>query len=612
MKLAFSRSTQRCWVCALFAALALVATAQSRPWSQWGQIWASAFSQWSVQSLTAVSAPGVYTLQIQTESPLAIAGGPAIQPLAANAPLVVGSGTDLEVATPSQVHCSWPPGACSVTIALTKPHQAPFSLRSGTAGLQEAINFSLANGGGTVVVDPSWKGTTAQLSAAAGASDVLIEDTRPGVRAWYDWSGAFYQLQASFAAPPAPSSLNLQSVDGLLNAGQFSGIGAAQLDNCAASLAGANGICWVPDSVAAGAAAKPQNGVDIWDARGTQPLIGNAAPYKPIFLSDTFAEAGTTNRVFGAAFQAHAQAGGTSENNATAETVALFAGAERTGGARPIWSLNEVAQYADHASYAIGNEIDLNNNGTDATDGQANQEDGLYLTSGGTARPLSAIRVDSSSANNTWQDAAVLLKYHAIGLYLGAGDAGSNAVYIVPPDNTSASEIVGRNAANTANQWQIANNGNLSAPLFNCTGCLYQVNGTTIVDAGRNATFSSLSLGGDAAMSAAPRMLFSAFVPELTSPVTAATWIPDKAITVTRIEAQAQIAPKTCSTNAVIELAGGSSSYTLTVGAAASDSGPISQNVAAGATLSLNVSTPAAGCTTTPASVNLLVQYRSQ
>jgi len=50
----------------------------------------------------------------------------------------------------------------------------------------------------------------------------------------------------------------------------------------------------------------------------------------------------------------------------------------------------------------------------------------------------------------------------------------------------------------------------------------------------------------------------------------------------------------------------------VTISAAANDSGSISQNYAAGATLTLSVQTAAAGCGTSPADANVTIQYRMQ
>jgi hypothetical protein len=112
---------------------------------------------------------------------------------------------------------------------------------------------------------------------------------------------------------------------------------------------------------------------------------------------------------------------------------------------------------------------------------------------------------------------------------------------------------------------------------------------------------------------ASPRAEQNIFLPgALTSTWTGSTWTLDKAITVTRLQAQAKTAPAGCTTNAVVRLTDGTSPLNVTISAAANDSGPASQNYAAGASLQLLVQTAAAGCTTSPADVNVIVQYRMQ
>ena len=98
----------------------------------------------------------------------------------------------------------------------------------------------------------------------------------------------------------------------------------------------------------------------------------------------------------------------------------------------------------------------------------------------------------------------------------------------------------------------------------------------------------------------------------LTSTWTGSTWTLDKAITVTRVEAQAKTAPAGCTTNAVVRLTDGTTPVNVTLSAAANSSGAITQNYAGGAALTIAVSTAAAGCTTSPADVNVTVQYKMQ
>jgi hypothetical protein len=114
-------------------------------------------------------------------------------------------------------------------------------------------------------------------------------------------------------------------------------------------------------------------------------------------------------------------------------------------------------------------------------------------------------------------------------------------------------------------------------------------------------------------LSASPRAEQNIFLPgALTSTWTASNWTTDKAVTVTRVQAQAKTAPTGCTTNAVVRLTDGTTPVNVTISSAANDSGSISQNYAAGAALQLLVQTAATGCTTSPADANVVVQYRMQ
>jgi hypothetical protein len=110
-----------------------------------------------------------------------------------------------------------------------------------------------------------------------------------------------------------------------------------------------------------------------------------------------------------------------------------------------------------------------------------------------------------------------------------------------------------------------------------------------------------------------PRAEQNIFLPgTLTSTWTAATWTVDKAVTITRIQVQAKTAPAGCTTSAVVRFTDGTTPVNVTISSAANDSGSISQNYAAGASLQVLVQTAAAGCATSPADANVTVQYRMQ
>ena len=110
-----------------------------------------------------------------------------------------------------------------------------------------------------------------------------------------------------------------------------------------------------------------------------------------------------------------------------------------------------------------------------------------------------------------------------------------------------------------------------------------------------------------------PRPVQTTFLPgALTSAWTGSTWTLDKAVTITRVQVQAKTAPSACTTNAIVQLTNGTAPVNVTISAAANDSGAIAQNYAAGAALTVAVQTAAAGCTTSPADANVIVQYRMQ
>lgn len=107
--------------------------------------------------------------------------------------------------------------------------------------------------------------------------------------------------------------------------------------------------------------------------------------------------------------------------------------------------------------------------------------------------------------------------------------------------------------------------------------------------------------------------VWTTYVPVLLGPVTASTLTPSSNITVTRIQAQAQLAPSGCSINAVIQITDGTATGTRSVSlsAAGNDSGVLALNYSAGTPLKITV-LPPSGCKVWPASVNAVVQYEGR
>jgi hypothetical protein len=97
---------------------------------------------------------------------------------------------------------------CSITVSPVNSHNT-FTLQSGTAGLQEAINF--ANGlPYQVILTPDWTrlgGTTAMITAAKGNSNVTIFDQRTSVLAPYVWNGSAYALTSFGGSACNPNTI---------------------------------------------------------------------------------------------------------------------------------------------------------------------------------------------------------------------------------------------------------------------------------------------------------------------------------------------------------------------------------------------------------------------
>lgn len=142
--------------------------------------------------LRVVAAPGVSGSQTITVYGGVIALSDGTTYTAAfntNAPISVGSAGNAETVTPSGVSNNVQNSAFGITATATatfsNAHYPGDIVTSGTAGLQEAINWLNSVGGGTVIVDSTWTssgGTSTILNAAALPANgtVQILDNRGG------------------------------------------------------------------------------------------------------------------------------------------------------------------------------------------------------------------------------------------------------------------------------------------------------------------------------------------------------------------------------------------------------------------------------------------------
>jgi hypothetical protein len=133
---------------------------------------------------TGNGSAGVGTITI-VSSQSVTTGGIQTNPITTNTPITVGIGANAETVTPTAVSQTQgvAPGNFSINVTATfsNVHGAGEPVNSGTNGLQEAINFAAANGGGIAVVTAGWYasgGTVAIIQAATvpPSGVVIIED----------------------------------------------------------------------------------------------------------------------------------------------------------------------------------------------------------------------------------------------------------------------------------------------------------------------------------------------------------------------------------------------------------------------------------------------------
>jgi hypothetical protein len=202
----------------ILAAIGAPAFAQSQASTPYpvSQYYAAAFAQWSI----SLDSPNTYIFQGRSRCN-AMANNVPFFTFATNAPVYIQdqNPTNSEVKTPSAVQLT--AGTCGVTIAPSNSHYTAW-LRSGTGGLQEAINnvSGQANSPAVIVIDRNWysyasqvPGTTPQaiILAAAGSAYITVQDITTAPNTFYTWNGAAY------AASSAPAGLPFNKVTSYTN-----------------------------------------------------------------------------------------------------------------------------------------------------------------------------------------------------------------------------------------------------------------------------------------------------------------------------------------------------------------------------------------------------------
>jgi hypothetical protein len=151
--------------------------------------------------------------------------------------------------------------------------------------------------------------------------------------------------------------------------------------------------------------------------------------------------------------------GGTPNTGSGGESVGLSVISNRSGGSRGVWAGNFNLTYSTRNANAaaVGLELDLTNDtGVDGTPG-AYLEQALRILSAGSKKPTEGIYIGNIFPGGEFQRAIAIDNSYAS---RGVSVRGpSNHVYLIPTTDNNSPMITGRNAADSATQWQVNNDG---------------------------------------------------------------------------------------------------------------------------------------------------------
>lgn len=190
----------------LFLLLATAAWPQAIPYSYYVPAYAygSGGPATGGRVYTGNSTVGLATITLYS-STVALSNGHTIVPYATNAPIVIGTGATQETVTPTAISGCYSGaniGICTITANFAFLHIQGEFIASGTYGLQEAINDATTSGGGTLIIDNTWGGSTGMITGAAGNTHVVIQDNRQG-QTLYTWNGSNYTASGGTGVSPA-------------------------------------------------------------------------------------------------------------------------------------------------------------------------------------------------------------------------------------------------------------------------------------------------------------------------------------------------------------------------------------------------------------------------
>ena len=162
-----------------------------------GQPVASEYGKWEMRASSQVTTAGTATTVSIDAATATVPEGMSIMPITTRIPLRIVDGANSETVTPTAVSCAQNSGVCTFTAVFANTHANQFRIRTGSNGLQEAIDDTL--NGGVVLVTQGWAGTTSMIIAATGNTLVGIRDMRNGSDIFYAWDGTDYAVVFNIA-----------------------------------------------------------------------------------------------------------------------------------------------------------------------------------------------------------------------------------------------------------------------------------------------------------------------------------------------------------------------------------------------------------------------------
>ncbi len=145
-----------------------------------GEFDAKNFNSWQAVIYSGFSSTGAQTMQIFQGGGVALQDGTIFYPFAVNAPLLVDAGqANQEVVTVTAVsgcttYSQTEPPPCSITATFANTHGRGAIIKSGTAGLQEAVNLAFQQGGGQVQIDATFNKQANAIVGVTGAPATYV------------------------------------------------------------------------------------------------------------------------------------------------------------------------------------------------------------------------------------------------------------------------------------------------------------------------------------------------------------------------------------------------------------------------------------------------------